>query len=223
MYERIKKETMRKPIEAIGVLVVVIYTAFAGYQSCQMRKANRLTQQIVRSTVSASLACAVSSSFSRGAAGTPLTGAFYVTCNNVGRVAAEKVSGSFTLTAKSFPDEQVLYTESWVFGGRETFILGNDGNAWPFYSSNFSPERERQSITDGKEIVIGDVSISYSDETGETIRRKSCQVEMNWSVLGGSPDSWAECKNVAAVQGILRASQKKTGRQRSDEAPAATR
>jgi hypothetical protein len=204
--ERIKKEAWLKPIEFVGVIVLIIYTVFAGCQSCRMGAANRLTQQIVRSTISASLSCAVNSSFQHHAADEPLTGAFYVNCGNAGKVAAEHVSGSLVLTAKSFPSERVLHTETWQFGGWDTSIAGNDGNVWPFYSSEFSPERERQAITEGAEIVIGDVVVSYADETGKTVVRKFCHVEMNSDALGGSPDSWGDCKAIEAIRDILKAS-----------------
>jgi hypothetical protein len=41
-YEKTKDETWKRPVEAIGVLVVAFYTLFAGYQSCEMRHANRI-------------------------------------------------------------------------------------------------------------------------------------------------------------------------------------
>lgn len=46
VYQRIKNEAWAKPIETIGVVVVIFYTAFAGYQSCQMREANNLTHDV---------------------------------------------------------------------------------------------------------------------------------------------------------------------------------
>jgi hypothetical protein len=204
--KRIKKEAWLKPIEFVGVIVLIIYTTFAGCQSCRMGTANRLTRQIIQSTISASLSCGVNSSFQRHRADEPLRGAFYVNCGNAGKVAAEHVSGSLILTAKSFPDERVLHTESWKFGGWRTSIAGNDGSVWPFYSSKFSPERERQAITDGKEIVIGDVAVSYADETGTTVVRKFCHVEMNSDALGGSPDGWGDCNTIEAIREILKAS-----------------
>jgi hypothetical protein len=49
-YEKTKDEAWKRPIEAIGVIVVVFYTVFAGYQSCQMRHANVLTQEQIKLT-----------------------------------------------------------------------------------------------------------------------------------------------------------------------------
>jgi hypothetical protein len=181
-------------------LFAVVYYAY------QAKAANDLTRKIVRSTISASLSCAVNSSFQRHRADEPLTGAFYVNCGNAGKVAAEHVFGSLILTAKSFPDERVLHTESWQFGGWDTSIAGNDGSVWPFYSAEFSPERERQAITEETEMVIGDVVVSYGDETGTTVVRKFCHVEMNSDALGGSPDSWVDCKTIEAIRDILKAS-----------------
>jgi len=42
IYQRTKNEAWTKPIETFGVIVVFLYTVFAGYQSCQMRSANKL-------------------------------------------------------------------------------------------------------------------------------------------------------------------------------------
>ncbi len=202
--DRIEKEAWDRPIEFIGLLILFAYTTFAGIQSCKMREANKLTQQIVRSTVSASLFCAVSSGFSHmGSRDVPMTGAFYVACNNQGKVTAQGVSGVFTLAAKSFPDEQVLYSESWPFGGKETVIFGNDSSTWPFHAPKYCPETEPQQITARKEIIIGNVVVSFADETGETVTRRFCNVEMNWANLGGSPDSWAPCQTLIAEKAML--------------------
>ncbi len=139
----------------IGALVIV------GVYTYQARRANQFTQEIVRSTISASVFCAVSSGFSHmGSSDAPMTGAFYVQCNNQGKVSAQRVSGKFTLTAKSFPDERILYSEFWPFGGNDTDILGNDAATWPFSTPKYSPETEPQLITAGKEIIIGDVAMS---------------------------------------------------------------
>jgi hypothetical protein len=184
-------------LEVLGVIVVGAYT-FQAY------RANQLTRQIVRSTISASVFCAVSSSFGhRGNKDVPMTGGFFVTCNNQGKVAAEKISGVFTLTAKSFPDEKTLYTESWQFGGKDAAIFGNDSVAWPFHTPRYSPETEPERITAGEEIIIGEVVLSFADETGETVTRRFCSVEMNWANLGGSPDSWATCQILSAEKEML--------------------
>jgi hypothetical protein len=198
--DRIEKEAWDRPIEFIGLLILFAYTTFAGLQSCRMGEANKLTQQIVRSTVSASLSCAASSAFSRRKADEPMTGAFYVTCNNVGKVAANAVEGKFTLTVKSWPDERILDTESWSFGGSDSFIAGSDGNALPFFDPKFSPDQERASIVEGNEIVVGETTVSYTDETGQRVTRRFCQVEMNWTELSSSPDSWAPCQHLLVIK-----------------------
>jgi hypothetical protein len=50
IYERTKNEAWEKPIETLGVIVVAIYTAFAGCQSCQMYHANNLTRQAIEAS-----------------------------------------------------------------------------------------------------------------------------------------------------------------------------
>jgi hypothetical protein len=136
----------------------------------------------------------------------PLIGAFYVNCGNSGKITADHVSGSLVLTAKSFPSDRVLHVESWNFGGWDTSIAGNDGSVWPFYSSKFSPDLERQAITVGAEIVTGELVVSYTDETEERVVRRFCNVEMNSDALGGSPDSWGDCKTIEVIREIQKAS-----------------
>jgi hypothetical protein len=46
-WSKTKEESWKRPIEAIGVIVVFFYTLFAGYQSCQMRSANRIARDAV--------------------------------------------------------------------------------------------------------------------------------------------------------------------------------
>jgi hypothetical protein len=184
-------------LEVIGLIILGVYT----YQA---RRANQLTQEVVRSTVSPSVFCAVSASFGhRGGRDVPMTGGFFVTCNNQGKITAQKVSGVFTLIAKSFPDERILYSETWLFGGNDATIFGNDSVTWPFHTPNYSPETEPERITAGKEIIIGKVVLSFADETGETVTRRFCFVEMNWANLGGSPDSWATCPILTAEKEML--------------------
>jgi len=204
IYERTKKEARSKPIEFFGLIILFFYTWFAGCQSCELVSANRLTRQIVRSTISASLACSASQSFSHmGSREAPMTGAFYVACNNVGKVAAENVSGTFNVRAKTFPGEKELWSESWPFGGSDKVIEGNGGDAWPFHTPKYSPEREPQSVTDGKEVIVAEIAVSFVDETGRQITRRFCQVEMNWANLGGSPDGWTTCQMMVAEKAIL--------------------
>ncbi len=51
--------------------------------------------------------------------------------------------------------------------------------------------------------ITGDVALSFADETGETVNRRFCRVEMNWANLGGSPDSWTTCQTLTAEKAIL--------------------
>jgi hypothetical protein len=203
-YEKTKEEAWKRPIEAIGVVIVAFYTAFAGYQSCKMRDANRFSQQIVRSTISASVTCAASKSFAhRGSREEPLTGAFYVSCQNAGKVPAENVSGIFKVTAKTFPEEKELWSDSWPFGGSNKVIGGNDGDAWPFHTPKYSPETEPQLITDGKEVIVGEIVVSFVDETGQKVTREFCSAEMNSANLGGSPNGWASCQMMDTEKAML--------------------
>jgi hypothetical protein len=202
-YQKAKDEAWRKPIEFTGVVVVILYTAFAGYQSCKMREANNLTRNIMRSTTSASLRCYVGDQWFHNKATGPITGGFFVRCNNSGKAAAEGVGGDITVVAKSFPDEKVLFEESWPFGGNQE-ILGSDsqGNPsyyiWHFFSQHFSPDKDPKQISEGKEIVIGSGVMSYRDETGEKTTRYFCDARMNTADFGGSPDTWTECSLIEA-------------------------
>jgi hypothetical protein len=207
--DRLKEQARRKPIEFVGVIVVTFYTAFAGYQSCKIGEANRLTGRIVQSTVAASLSCAVGSSFSRSEAKMPLTGSFLLNCNNAGKLTAENVSASITITALSFPKNRALSSKTCEFGGDDVFIPGGEGHEWSCFSSAFLPDKEIQLISDGSEIVVGNVKVSYSDGTGQKVLRRFCQVEVNSSFLGGSPDAWRNCDVLPTLRAILKTSRKK--------------
>lgn len=102
---RIFFKDLRLQLYRARFVIEVLGLVGLGYYANQARIGNSLTREIVRSTISASVFCAPSKSYSHmGSREVPMTGAFYVTCNNSGKVAAEQVSGTLKVTAQMFPE-----------------------------------------------------------------------------------------------------------------------
>ena len=196
---RLRLYRARFGIEIIGLLGLLYY-------AYQAKISNTLTREIVRSTIAPAPSCAAQSSFSRpGSSNAPLVGAFYVNCGNAGKLPAKRVEGTVTIAAKSFPDERMLHTESWAFGGNDAEITPSEGGVWAFYSTAFDPDKELPLITAGREMVIGTVKFSYMNEAGETVNKESCRVQMNAIEVGSSPDGWVDCRMISAVKNARRA------------------
>jgi len=198
IYQRTKNEAWLKPIEFVGVVILIFYTAFAGCQSCQMRTANKLTQTIVSTDARAVLWCQANGNF-----GDPPT--YGLTCQNFGKSIADNVAGNLTIMVETFPDQKPLHRHDYPLGGKGHIVLGSGSGPgnwnWQFPVEDFSPSEDLSLVRQMSKIIVIVGDVTYDDGVGNRPTRPVCNVFMNPQfAVGGTEPTWVTCEDLVRAR-----------------------
>lgn len=210
LYDKTKDEAWKKPIETLGVIVVLFYTLFAGYQSCQMREANTLTRLVLLATEAATLEIDFNTAWENQGV--------MLNVVNQGKLAATNLGGHIQITRERLPDYQIVARDEYDFGG-DLVILPSSGRPAPlqrtFPMKGFS-EKERQLVYGTKEIVIGRGSLTYNNGLNDTVSQSFCKVFIGIdSPIGFHTFAFHDCEiGLPWLKGILPQILKAQGQQK---------